>query len=147
MTSDEAGDILVSYTPPKVKRQRKLVLRATDPEGNEGETTIYVTPLRRVTADPARSSNVRTWRAVFRLYGFGRGKAYIHYVNPKGRFKKTVRLGRLRGPCGKLRTRKRRVLPFRNPQFGFWRLQFDTRRRYDKDTRKKRVIRVNVYRG
>ena len=38
-------------------------------------------------------------------------------------------------------------MPFENPQFGRWRLQFDTHRRYDPDRRRKRVIPVRVYRG
>jgi hypothetical protein len=147
VTSDEAGDIRVSYTPPRVKTERRLVIRATDSEETSAQTTIYVTRELRVTADPDTSSNVRTWRAVFRLFGFGRGKAYIHYINPKGRLKKTVRLGRLIGPCGRLKTSKRRVMPFANPQFGYWKLQFDSHRRYSKNTARKRVIPVKVYRG
>ena len=147
VTSDEAGDVVVSYTPPDAETERRLVIRATDSEDTSARTTIYVTRRLKVTADPATSSNVRTWRAVFRLFGFGSGNGYIHYVNPKGQFKKTVKLGTLRGPCGRLRTARRRVLPFDNPQFGFWKLQFDTRRRYSKRTVRKRVIPVKVYRG
>ena len=145
VTSDEAGDVRVEYDPPSTTTERRLVIRATDSEGTSAQTTIYVTRDLRVTADPDRSANVRTWRAVFRLFGFGRGKAYIHYVNPKGRLKKTVRLGRLIGPCGRLKTAKRRVMPFRDPQFGFWKLQFDTHRRYRKHVKRKQVLRVTVY--
>ena len=146
-TTDSAGDFLVKYDPPRTETQRRLVLRATDSEDTSARTTIFVTRRRAVTADPDRSSNVRTWRAVMRLFGFGRGRAYIHYVNPKDRHKKTVRLGRLRGPCGRLKTDKRRVMPFRDPQFGRWRLQFDTSREFDRDTVNKRVISVKVFRG
>ena len=146
-TSDEAGDILVMYDPPRTKSQRKLVIDATDSEGTSARTTIYASGRRRVTADPSTSPNVRTWRAVFNLFGFGRGKAFIHYRDPSGDMRKTVRLGRLGGPCGRLKTDKRRVMPFDSPEFGVWQLQFDTRRRYDKDTNNKRVIPVRVYRG
>jgi hypothetical protein len=147
VSSDEAGDIRVTYTPPRVRTERRLVIRATDSEDTSAQTTIYVTRELRVTADPDSSSNVRTWRAVFRLWGFGLGRAYIHYVNPKGRHKKTVRLGRLIGPCGRLKSTRRRVMPFDDPQFGYWKLQFDTRRRYSKNTARKRVIPVRVFRG
>ena len=148
VTSDEAGDFRVTYRNlPRTATERRLVIRATDSEGTSAATTFYVTRELRVTADPDSSPNVRTWRAVFSLWGFGRGRAYIHYVNPKGRHKKTVRLGRLIGPCGRLRTAKRRVMPFRDPAFGYWRLQFDTRSRYSKNTVRKRVIPVRVYRG
>ena len=37
-----------------------------------------------MTADPDSSTNVRTWSAVFKLYGFGKGKVYIHYIAPNG---------------------------------------------------------------
>jgi hypothetical protein len=123
------------------------VIRATDDEGESARTTIFVSPVRRVTADPNSSPNVRTWRAVFNLYGFGDGRAFIHYVNPNGVHKKTVRLGKLKGPCGRLETDERRVMPFENPQFGLWKLQFDTHREYDKQRKRKRVIPVNVYPG
>jgi hypothetical protein len=147
VTSDAAGNVLVSYEPRHTDTQRKVVIRATDDEGASAQTTLYVTRKRRVTADPDHAGNVRAWEAVLSLFGFGRGRAYIHYRNPKGRLKKTVRLGRLRGPCGRLKTEKRRVMPFDNPAFGVWRLQFDTHRRYDKDRARKRVIPVQVYRG
>ena len=145
--SDSAGDVLVRYDPPRTETERELVIRATDSEGTSARTTVFVTRKRRVTANPDSAPNVRTWEAVFRLFGFGLGKAFIHYVNPSGVHKKDVRLGRLRGPCGRLKTEKRRVMPFRNPQFGVWKLQFDTRREYDPDTARKRVIPVRVYRG
>jgi hypothetical protein len=147
VTSDAAGDVLVRYDPARTRIERRLVIRATDSEGESARTRIFVSPTRRVTADPDSSPNVRTWEAIFTLFGFGDGKAYIHYVDPDGAHKKTVRLGRLRGPCGRLKTNERRVMPFNNPQFGVWRLQFDTRRRYDGDTRRKRVIPVRVFRG
>jgi hypothetical protein len=148
VTSDDAGKIVVTYSPPPAETERKLVIRATDSEDTSARTTIHVTQDDLVTADPSRSSNVRTWRAVFRMFGFGRGKGYIHYVNPSGKFKKTVTLGRLRGPCGRLKSTKRRVLPFDNPQFGRWTLQFDTRRRYiRRPHRNSKLIPVVVFRG
>ncbi len=147
VASDAAGDFLVDYEPRRTKTERKVVLRATDSEDTSASVTIFVTAKRRVTADPKNAPNVRTWKAVLKLFGFGRGRAYIHYRNPKGKLKKTVRLGRLRGPCGRLKTDKRRVMPFDDPAFGIWHLQFDTHRRFDKDRKRKRVIPVKVYRG
>ena len=148
VTSDSEGDVRVTYRGlPNTTTERRLVIRATDSEGTSAQTTIYVTRQLRVTANPDSSPNVRTWRAVFSLWGFGSGRAYIHYINPKGRHKKTVRLGRLIGPCGRLKTAKRRVMPFSDPAFGYWHLQFDTRQRFSKRTARKRVIPVRVYRG
>lgn len=149
VTSDDSGRIIVAYSPPPAITERKLVIRATDSDDTSATATIFVTRERQVTADPSRSSNVRTWRAVFRMFGFGTGgnAGFIHYVNPNGRFMKTVRIGALRGPCGRVKSAKRRVLPFSNPQFGRWKLQFDTRRQYRKRIKNKKVIPVVVYRG
>ena len=147
VTSDAAGDFLVRYDPPRANTERRLVIRATDSEGEDARTTIFVSRKRRVTANPDSSTNVRTWRAVLRLFGFGRGKAFIHYVDPDGHHQKTVGLGRLEGPCGRLKTGERRVMPFDDPQFGVWKLQFDTHRGFDRDIVRKRVIPVRVYRG
>jgi hypothetical protein len=147
VTSDAAGDVFVQYDPAKTRIERKLVIRATDSEGESARATIFVSPKRRVTADPESAPNVETWKAIITLFGFGDGNAFIHYVNPDGVHEKTVGLGELRGPCGRLKTGERRVMPFDNPQFGTWKLQFDTRRRYDRDRERKRVIPVRVYRG
>lgn len=139
------GTLEVDYSPRKTSTERKLVIRATDQDGHTGRETIFVTARFHVTAHPASSKNVEKWKAVFGLFGFGHGKAYIHYVNPKGHFKKTVKLGRLHGPCGRLTTTKRRVMPFRDPQYGPWQLQFDTHRRYRKNIDRKQVLHVTVY--
>jgi hypothetical protein len=147
VNSNAAGDFLVEYEPRHTSTQRKVVIRATDSEDTSASVTIWVTRKRKVTADPDHAANVRTWEAVLKLFGFGRGRAYIHYRNPKDRLKKTVRLGRLRGPCGRLKTDKRRVMPFDDPAFGKWRLQFDTHRRYKRDRTRSRVIPVQVFRG
>ena len=145
--TDGNGDFEANYEPPATADEDRLVIRASDSEGTVAKKRIFVTTERRVTADPAQTTNVRTWKAVFRLYGFGRGKAFVHYVAPNGKLRKTVKLGKLRGPCGRRKTDKRRVLPFANPDFGVWKLQFDTRRRFDRDTAKKRVIPVRVFRA
>lgn len=147
VTTNGDGEFEANYTPPTTQSETKLVLRATDAAETTAKTTLFVTRERSVNADPSRTDNVRTWKAVFRLYGFGKGKMFIHYVGPNGKLRKTVGIGRLQGPCGRLKTDKRRVLPFSNPDFGTWKLQFDTRRRYDSDTANKRVIPVRVFRG
>jgi hypothetical protein len=147
VTSDSAGDFLVRYDPPRANTERRLVIRATDSEGESARTTIFITRKRRVTANPDSSTNVRTWRAVFRLFGFGSGRGFLHYIDPDGNHQRTVGLGELQGPCGRLKTGERRVMPFDDPQFGVWKLQFDTHRTFDRDRARKRVIPVRVYRG
>jgi hypothetical protein len=44
---------------------------------------------------------------------------------------KTIRLGKLRGPCGVLRTSPRKLFPFKTTS-GKWLLQYDTRPKYTK---------------
>jgi len=144
-TSDAAGDVRVTYTTPDIKTERKVVIRAEDPEGTSAKTTLWAARKRRVTAKPNSSTRVEEWRAVFGLYGFGNNRrAYVHYVNPDGKHVKTKRLGRLRGPCGSRVTKKRRVMPFRDPQFGIWKLQFDTRRSFSRKAKPRRVVAVTV---
>ena len=81
-----------------------------------------------------RRGDPRTMRVRFRASGFGLGAAtrpdlYLHYVSPRGRLRRTVRLGRAQGPCGTLRTASRRLFAFA-PEPGRWRLQIDARRTY-----------------
>ena len=131
------GDLTVPLDPPR------LVVRARDPKRNKASKVLFG---RHVTMRPRRADNATTWQAVFRLFGFFDGRAFVHYISPNGAHKKTVPLGELRGRCGKLRTERRRVLPFKRPALGDWRLQIDTRRVFDPDTEMKRTIVVNVFR-
>lgn len=149
VTTDERGDVRITINLSELEPdvgQRSLVLRASDGSGTTAATRLRVTRRRAVFAEPTTTTDVRTWKASFRLFGFGSGRAFLHYVSPKGRHVKTVRLGALRGPCGRLAARKRRVLPVAHPEYGRWKLQFDTRRRYHRKTRNRRVVPVRVYR-
>ena len=71
-------------------------------------------------------------RAKFEIFGFaGAGKTvYLHYIQPNGGVRETVRLGKLGGPCGFLRTAQRKLFPFGNISNGYWRLRFDTSSAY-----------------
>jgi hypothetical protein len=69
--------------------------------------------------------------------GFTTGKRlYAHIV--KGKFRRTVKIGKLKGVCHKIMTRKR-LFPS-NLGSGVYRVQFDSKRRYSKKTKVK-VIR------
>jgi hypothetical protein len=148
------GTMSGSFRPPEladdvVQRRFRLGLRTS--EGTPA-TTFTVTRLRASfwpTAGPAATMRVR-----FSLFGFALGgpanQAYVHYVSPRGRLRKTVALGRPRGQCGAIpKTGKRRLFPF-TASAGRWRLQFDTRRRYARGTAESSflyyAISVNVKR-
>ena len=131
------GQLTVPTDPPRVE------IRARDPRGNTATKVLFG---RDATLHPPSASNATTWQAAFRLFGFFQGKAFVHYISPKGKHKKTVALGRLRGRCGRLKTERRRVLPFSQPALGEWQLQIDTRRVFDPRTSMRRIIKVSVFR-
>ena len=76
--------------------------------------------------------------------GFTTGKVLWAHVVHK-RSKRHLKIGRLRGACHDLRTR-RRLLP-KHARFGKHRIQFDTFRRYRADRPVKTTFRISVVRG
>jgi hypothetical protein len=72
----------------------------------------------------------------------GRGTLRAHVV--KGRARRTVRVGRLKGACGSGTFRKR--LFSRDTPPGVYRVQFDTKRRYSRATREKITYSVRIFR-
>jgi hypothetical protein len=92
------------------------------------------------------TGNPATLRVRFSVNGFGLLKrnptVYVHYVRPNGKVRRTVRLGRARGTCGKIeRTARRRLFGFRAER-GRWILQFDTNRTYRKATQRSTFVWV-----
>lgn len=117
---------------------------------NAPETTLHVSRLYasfRPTTGALRTLSVRFSVYGFALLGRRHPPVYVHYVSPRGRLARSVRLGRTTQACGFLRTARRRLFPF-SPLPGGWRLQFDTRRRYTPATRRSHFLfytaRVNV---
>ncbi len=88
------------------------------------------------------SGDPRTLKVRFIAYGFGTSTAagqpmptvYVHYIDPKGRLKRTVAIGAGTAPCGTIRrTALRKLFPF-SPRSGTWTLQYDTQKRYVRAT-------------
>ena len=99
-------------------------------------TQITVSPVR-VDLTPANGSPGRV--LTIKARGFTAGSTlWVHVV--RGKSKRTIKLGSLKGACHGLKTRKR-LLP-RNAPIGVYKLQFDTFRRYDgrKDERPQRDL-------
>ncbi|HEX2234440.1 MAG TPA: hypothetical protein VHG69_13865 [Thermoleophilaceae bacterium] len=121
--------------------QRVKTYTATDQSNpaNSASTSLTVSPLD-VNIAPRNGPPGRRLRIVAR--GFTTGRIlYAHVV--RGRRRSHVRVGRLRGPCRRLRTRRR---IFRgNTRPGTYVVQFDTRRRYSPDTRVRVRFRVSVF--
>jgi hypothetical protein len=81
----------------------------------------------RVDLSPANGAPGR--RMSVKASGFTTGKTLWAHVT-KGKSKRTVKIGRLSGACGGLKTRKR-LLP-QNAAFGLHTIQFDTFRKYNR---------------
>ena len=126
------GDLSGDFRAPVPARgrpgERRWTLTVTDGvrrASTRFRSTIFGADYRPDRGDPA------TLRGRFYAFDFGRGRTvYLHYVRPNRRLRLTIRLGRTGGPCGTVSTPVRRIFPFRAGP-GNWRLQFDTRRRYD----------------
>jgi hypothetical protein len=126
------GDLSGDFKAPVPVRgrpgERTFVLTVTDGvrrASTRFRSTKFGADFRPDVGDPA------TLRVRFYAFDFGRGlTVYLHYVRPNRRHRLTVRLGQTGGPCGTVVSSVRRIFPFR-AAVGSWRLQFDTRRRYD----------------
>jgi len=125
---------------PDDVRERLYRLSATDAV-NSAATSYRST---RIFANfKPGTGNPATLKVRFTVYGFGlvqrRAPIFLHYVSPKGTSRRTVRLGRAAGVCGRIdTTRKRHLFPFAAER-GTWILQFDTRSRYERATSKRRT--------
>jgi hypothetical protein len=93
--------------------------------------------MRPGAGDPARTRTIRA-------SGFMSGRRlYAHVV--RGRDRRTISVGRLRGDCRKL-TARRQLFRSNTPR-GRYRVQFDTSRRYARRTPERVTFRVTVYRA
>ena len=133
------GKFVTPVTPDEV-RERLYRLSATDTI-NTAMTTYRSTKIF-ANFKPG-SGNPATLRVRFTVFGFGlvrrRAPVYLHYVDPSGKGRRTIRLGTASGVCGRInRTKKRRLFPF-EARRGRWILQFDTRRGYERATSRRRT--------
>lgn len=122
-------------TVSRIARQHKFDLRVRQ---GSLQPAVYFTVSRLFASFSPARGNPRKLKVRFSAYGFSllgqkRPPIYVHYVSPRGKLARTVRLGRGTGACGFRRTGKRRLFAF-DPIRGSWRLQFDTRRRYREGT-------------
>jgi hypothetical protein len=104
-------------------------------------TQIVVSSVR-VGLKPASGAPGRILRITAR--GFTTGKTLWAHIT-RGKSKRTIKLGRLKGACGSLKTRKR-LLP-QNAALGVHTLQFDTFRRYNKRQPVRDRYTITVTRG
>jgi len=134
LAANLAAPSLADYVP-KTERQHTFMLGVQ--EGTTSQTVPFTVSKLLASFAPA-SGNPKTLKVRFSLSGFALSGAvnpatYVHYVRPNGKLKKTYRLGTAQGPCGALRTSRRRLFPFRAERGG-WKLQFDTAAKYTRGT-------------
>ena len=136
--TDAQGNMRGTFTAPALtgsSKRRRFVLGVQ--EGDNQPTAAF--KVAKLFADFAPSGgDPRTLKVRFSLYGFSLGgvaqpRTYVHYVDPSGKRRKTVALGKATGPCGSLsRTDRKRLFPFTAPKAGLWKLQFDTNKAFVK---------------
>ncbi len=150
-TTDAAGGMSGRFTAPGVRTvspiARQHTFRLSVQEGANQPVTHF-TVSRLFAAFRPSAGNPTSLRVRFSLYGFSlqgatRPPVFLHYVGPTGRVARTVRLGTAAQACGFLRTTRRRLFAF-TPRRGAWRLQFDTRRRYTRGTRRSSFLFYTV---
>jgi hypothetical protein len=83
-------------------------------------------------------------RMRIRARGFTTGRRLYAHVRKGRRYRKNIKVGRLKGACHKLRKRKRLIS--RGAGTGTYKVQFDTKRRYSSKTDPRVVYSVFVFR-
>lgn len=128
--------------PSQAAGQRGYTFTATDVSDPSivATTNVTVTALD-VTLKPSSGRPGRRVRIAARGF-MGFRTLYAHVV--RGRFRRNVRVGRVRGACGKARGRKLLIPAGTRP--GRYLVQFDGRRRYSRRTPVRVRFTVTVFR-
>jgi hypothetical protein len=143
---DAHGKISARFTAPVYHGTtglRTLTLSVSDGR-HIARTTLQMTPLA-ATFMP-RTGDPKTLRVRWRVLGLGpQHGAYVHYIDPAGAFKRTLRIGTTRGPCGTLKTGPIALFPFAYT-YGRWTFQVDASRHFSRATLPRLLIRFDVKR-
>jgi hypothetical protein len=128
---DANGAMQGAFAPPALggdELERTFTVGVTS-AGLAAQSTFTITRLK-ANFTPS-SGDPKKLKVRFSVAGFGLATAnpdvYLHYIDPRGKLKQTIRLGKATGQCGRLvKTAQRRLFPFSAPRLGKWQLQFDT---------------------
>jgi hypothetical protein len=135
---DAGGAMRGAFAPPMLgddELERTFSVGVADTAAVAASSTFTVTRLK-ANFTPS-SGDPKKLKVRFSVAGFALATAdpdvYVHYIDPRGKLKQTVRLGKATGQCGRIvKTAKRRLFPFASPRLGKWQLQFDTNRSFAK---------------
>ncbi|MBS1871101.1 MAG: hypothetical protein JSS99_15735 [Actinobacteria bacterium] len=143
---DARGKIRARFTAPQyhgTSGTRQVTLSVTDGP-HVASTTFLMTPL--TASFSPRTGNPQTLRVRWRVLGLGaRHGVYVHYVQPNGKLKRTLRIGTTRGACGALKTGPIALFPFRY-RYGIWTFQVDASRAYSAATKPRLLIQFAIRR-
>jgi len=140
LTADAAGNI---SSPLQIGRlsgvsQRKLIATDSANPANTA-TTQFLGSALVVKVKPRNGSAARKLR--LNASGFTTGKRLYAHVLRK-HFRRNILIGKLKGPCRTLSVRKRVLQP--GTATGIYTVQFDTKKRYSKQTKVRYRFRVTV---
>ena len=141
VTTNATGIFAAGLAAPFLTTATERVDTFTATDGVNVGTTGVRRSIVRVAVRPANASPYRTRR--FSARGFTSGTTlYRHIV--RGKRVSNSRQGRLKGACHTLSYK--RPLFRRGARLGFYRVQFDTSRRYSSKTPQRVRFRVRVFR-
>jgi hypothetical protein len=142
-TANGAGAIQGVLTLGSLRRERKRLLAATDQANptNFATLTLRTTGVA-VNVTPRRSGPGRRVRV--RARGFNDSKRLYAHVRRGRRYRRNVRIGRLRRACHKL-DRRRRIFSL-GTRAGVYIVQFDGKRRYSARTVPRVRYKVTIFR-
>jgi hypothetical protein len=141
-TSNAQGTLSGQVRLGSIRGERNRVLTAVDQanQANQASVPFHATGVA-VSVKPRRAGPGKRVRV--KAYGFtGSRRLYAHVR--RGRFRRNVGLGRLKGSCGKL-SRRVKVLS-KGTRPGIYIVQFDGKRRYSKKTVPAITYRVTIFR-
>lgn len=146
IVADPAGTIGADLTlPGLLKGQQTLDYLATDTANpaNTAALSLLVTATD-VSLKPERGKPERLLRIGARGF-FGGGKSLWAHIKRKGGGRaRNARIGRIKGPCKKVKAKRRLFSP--GAASGTYRVQFDAFRRYRKKRTYKSLFNVTIFR-
>jgi hypothetical protein len=125
--ADSLGRSVVSVTVPAPPRSQQTNMLTMSQAGAAitATKTFSTTQVYVVTKPGKFSGGQRLRIRAGGFYGVGR----TLYAHVRGPTKRNLRIGRVRGACGRVSATKKVILK-RRDRSGFYTVQFDTRRRY-----------------
>jgi hypothetical protein len=143
LNTDANGAFIGELTVAQTSGKRTKTYTATDEAVSTLTASLQIT-VSAVRVDLSPVSGAPGRRMSIKARGFTTGKTLWAHVT-KGKSKRTLKIGRLSGACGGLKTRRR--LLTRNARFGLHTIQFDTFRRYNPKQPVRYRYTIDVTRG